>query len=48
MFTPVKQPSDGRELDVNTRTYNALLRGLRCAVTRALRQMGAVGTNAAI
>lgn len=30
VFTPVKQPSDGRELDVNTRTYNALLRGLRC------------------
>jgi DDE superfamily endonuclease len=28
--TPVKQPSDGRELDVNTRTYNALLRSLRC------------------
>jgi hypothetical protein len=30
VFTPVKQPSDGRELDVDTRTYNALLRGLRC------------------
>ncbi len=28
VFTPVKQPSDGRELDVDT--YNALLRGLRC------------------
>jgi hypothetical protein len=30
VFTPVKQPKDGRELDVNTRTYNALLRSLRC------------------
>lgn len=30
VFTPVKQPADGHELDVNTRTYNALLRGLRC------------------
>jgi hypothetical protein len=30
VFTPVKQPSDGRELDPDTRTYNALLRGLRC------------------
>jgi DDE superfamily endonuclease len=30
VFTPVKQPADGRELDLNTRTYNALLRGLRC------------------
>jgi hypothetical protein len=30
VFTPVKQPADGRELDVDTRTYNALLRGLRC------------------
>jgi len=30
IFTPVKQPRDGRELDVDTRTYNALLRSLRC------------------
>jgi DDE superfamily endonuclease len=30
VFTPAKQPSDGRELDINSRTYNALLRGLRC------------------
>jgi hypothetical protein len=28
--TPAKQPTDGHELDVDTRTYNALLRGLRC------------------
>ena len=28
--TPVKQPIDGHELDVDSRTYNALLRGLRC------------------
>jgi hypothetical protein len=27
---PVKQPADGRDLDVNTRTRNALLRSLRC------------------
>jgi hypothetical protein len=27
---PVKQPPDGRELDINTRTRNALLRSLRC------------------
>jgi DDE superfamily endonuclease len=30
VFTPVKQPADGRALDVANRTYNALLRGLRC------------------
>lgn len=30
VFTPVKQPADGRALDVDNRTYNALLRGLRC------------------
>lgn len=28
--TPVRQPPDGRALDVDNRTYNALLRGLRC------------------
>lgn len=27
---PVKHPTHGRELDRNTRTCNALLRGLRC------------------
>lgn len=30
VFTPVKQPADGHELDVDTRAYNALLRRLRC------------------
>lgn len=35
VFTPVKQPADGQVLDVNTRTYNALLRGLRCLGERA-------------
>lgn len=30
VFTPVKQPRGGRELDVDTRTYNTLLRCLRC------------------
>ncbi|WP_238413265.1 transposase family protein [Saccharothrix deserti] len=30
VFTPVKQPTDGRALHVDNRTYNALLRGLRC------------------
>ncbi|MBA2309353.1 MAG: IS5/IS1182 family transposase [Pseudonocardiales bacterium] len=28
--TPVKQPTDGAELDINTRTRNMLLRSLRC------------------
>jgi hypothetical protein len=27
---PVKQPTDGRELDINTRTRNAIQRSLRC------------------
>jgi len=27
---PVKQPAGGRELDINTRTRNAILRSLRC------------------
>jgi len=27
---PVKQPPDGRELDIDTRTRNALQRSLRC------------------
>jgi DDE superfamily endonuclease len=27
---PVKQPAGGRELDINTRTRNALQRSLRC------------------
>ena len=27
---PVKQPADGRDLDIDTRTRNALLRSLRC------------------
>lgn len=27
---PIKQPTDGRELDVDTRTRNTLLRSLRC------------------
>lgn len=30
VHTPVKQPSHGQVLDADTRTYNALLRGLRC------------------
>lgn len=30
VHTPVKQPADGTELDINTRTRNALLRSLRC------------------
>jgi hypothetical protein len=27
---PVKQPAQGRDLDIGTRTRNALLRSLRC------------------
>ena len=30
VLTPVKKPSDGRDLDIDARTYNALLRSLRC------------------
>lgn len=30
VHTPTKQPVDGRALDTDNRTYNALLRGLRC------------------
>ncbi|MFJ2034064.1 transposase family protein [Streptosporangium sp. NPDC087985] len=30
ILTPVKQPADGRPLDLDTRTRNALLRALRC------------------
>jgi hypothetical protein len=30
VYTPVKRPKDGYELDADTRTYNRLLRGLRC------------------
>ena len=30
ILIPVKQPGDGRELDVNTRTRNAIQRSLRC------------------
>lgn len=30
VLTPVKQPADGQVLDIDTRTYNVLLRGLRC------------------
>jgi hypothetical protein len=30
VFTPVKQPTDGRQLDIDNRTYNMLLRSMRC------------------
>jgi DDE superfamily endonuclease len=30
ILIPVKQPADGHELDINTRTRNALQRSLRC------------------
>jgi DDE superfamily endonuclease len=30
ILIPVKQPPDGRELDINTRTRNAIQRSLRC------------------
>jgi hypothetical protein len=39
VFTPVKQPTDGRELDVDIRTYNALLRGLRCLGERGFAML---------
>lgn len=28
--TPVKQPADGSQLDIDTRAYNMLLRSIRC------------------
>ena len=36
VHTPVKQPTDGRALDVDTRTYNMLLRSIRCLGERGL------------
>jgi DDE superfamily endonuclease/Helix-turn-helix of DDE superfamily endonuclease len=30
VWTPIKQPQDGRQLDPDHRTYNTLLRSLRC------------------
>ena len=30
MHTPIKQPAGDQVLDVDNRSYNALLRGLRC------------------
>ena len=30
IYTPYKQPADGRRLAVDNRTYNAVLRSLRC------------------
>jgi len=35
VLSPVKQPADGHTLDIDTRTYNALQRGLRCLGERA-------------
>lgn len=34
VHTPVKQPADGRRLGIDNRTYNALLRSLRCVGER--------------
>jgi DDE superfamily endonuclease len=34
VHTPVKQPAGGQTLDVDNRSYNALLRGLRCVGER--------------
>jgi hypothetical protein len=36
ILTPVKKPQNGRELDVDTRTYNALLRAVRAIGERGL------------
>jgi hypothetical protein len=30
IYIPVKQPADGRDLDINTRSRNAIQRSLRC------------------
>ena len=37
---PVRQPADGRDLDINTRTRNALLRSLRCLGERGFALLG--------
>jgi hypothetical protein len=42
-LTLVKQPNDGSELDVDTRTYNKLLRVLRCLGERRWRLVGGHG-----
>ena len=34
IFIPVKQPADGQELDINTRTRNAIQRSLPCLCER--------------
>lgn len=39
VLTPVKQPKKGVELDIDTRTYNALLRSLRCLGERGFALM---------
>ncbi|MCS7484815.1 transposase family protein [Umezawaea endophytica] len=39
VFTPVKQSTDGQVLDVDTRTYNVLLRGLRCLGERGFAML---------
>lgn len=39
VFTPVKQPADGQVPDIDTRTYNALLRGLRCLGERGFAML---------
>jgi hypothetical protein len=30
IITPVKKPAGSQELDINTRTWNALIRSVRC------------------
>lgn len=39
VHVPVKNPAGGRELDLDTRTRNALLRSLRCLGARGLALM---------
>jgi hypothetical protein len=40
VLTPVKRPQGGRELDIDTRTYNALLRATRCLGERGFAVVG--------
>ena len=40
---PVKQPADGRELDIGTRTRNAIQRSLRCLGERAFALLTSAG-----
>jgi hypothetical protein len=47
VHTPIKQPTGNQTLDAGNRTYNALLRGLRCLGERAFAPWSAAGAHSA-